>query len=114
MRLTLTLLIESLDFILYLDNLFTSVSFTQALKEAFLGMTGIIRINSKGLPVWFLELKQKNREMIYNSALDKVIGGRTEQECQAGDLPKEPDMLCFLWQDNNAVIGKNLLLGFEV
>jgi hypothetical protein len=46
--------------------------------------------------------------MIYNSALGKVVRERTEQECQAGDLPKEPDMLYFLWQNNNAVIGKNL------
>jgi hypothetical protein len=51
MRLTLILLIESLDFILYLDNLFTSVFLAQALKEAFLEITSIIRINSKNLPV---------------------------------------------------------------
>jgi hypothetical protein len=50
MRLALTLSIENLDFILYLDNLFISVSFAQALKKAFLKMTGITRTNSKGLP----------------------------------------------------------------
>jgi hypothetical protein len=81
MRLTLTLPIESLDFILYLDNLFTSVPLTQALKEASLGMTNTTRTNSKNLPAWFLKLKQKNREMIYNSALGEVVRGRTEQEC---------------------------------
>jgi len=45
--------------------------------------------------------------MIYNSALGKVIRERTKQKYQAGDLPKEPNMLYFLWQDNNAIINKN-------
>ena len=34
--------------------------------------------------------------MIYNSVLDKIIRGRTEQKYQTGDLPKEPDVFYFL------------------
>jgi hypothetical protein len=34
--------------------------------------------------------------MIYNSALGEVIGRKTEQKYQTGDLPKKPNMLYFL------------------
>jgi hypothetical protein len=106
MRLALTLPTNELDFTLYLDNLFTSVPLAQALKEASIGMTGTTRKNSKGIPQWMLELKQKNREFIWDSALGKVCGGRKPSQCKEGMDPKDPDVLVFLWQDNNSVIGK--------
>jgi hypothetical protein len=49
MRLACTLLIETHDFILYLDNLFTSVLLAQALKKAFISIIGTTRKNSKGI-----------------------------------------------------------------
>jgi hypothetical protein len=50
MRLACSLPTNELDFTLYLDNLFTSVPLAQALKDASIGMTGITRKNSKGIP----------------------------------------------------------------
>jgi hypothetical protein len=90
MRLALALPADSLNYILYLDNLFTSLPLAKALKEASIGMTGTTRKNTKETPPWLLELKQKNKELVWNSALDKIVKG----------------ILIFLWQDNNAVIGK--------
>ena len=106
MRLACTLPTNELDFTLYLDNLFTSVPLAQALKDAFIGMTGTTRKNSKGVPQWMLDLKQKNREFIWDSAIGSVCGGRKLSECKEGELPRNPDILVFLWQDNNSVIGK--------
>jgi hypothetical protein len=75
MKLALSVPADSLDFILYLDNLFTSLPLAKALKKAFIDMTVTIRKNTKGTPSWLLILKEKNRELIWNSALDKVIEG---------------------------------------
>jgi hypothetical protein len=47
MRLALTLFADSLNYILYLDNLFTSLPLAKALKKASIGMTGITRKNTK-------------------------------------------------------------------
>jgi hypothetical protein len=69
-------------------------------------MTGITRKNSKGISQWMLELKQKNREFVWDSACGKVCGGRKLSECLEGESLRDPDVLVFLWQDNNAVIGK--------
>jgi len=106
MRLALSLLINEFDFTFYLDNLFTSVPLAQALKEASIGMTGTTRKNSKGIPQWMLDMKGKNREFIWDSACGKACGGRKLSQCKEGETPKDPDVLVFLWQDNNSVIGK--------
>lgn len=50
MRLALTLPASTHDFILYLDNLFTSLPLAKALKEASIGVTGTTRKNTKGTP----------------------------------------------------------------
>ena len=90
MRLALALPADSLDYILYLDNLFFFLPLAKAFKKAFIGMTGTTRKNTKGIPKWLLALKEKNKELVWNSALGEVIEG----------------VLIFLWQDNNAVIGR--------
>src|SRR5450755_1617762 len=90
MRLTLALPANSLNYIFYLDNLFSSLPLAKALKKAFIGMTGTTRKNTKGTPKWLLALKEKNKELVWNSALGEIIEG----------------VLIFLWQDNNAVIGR--------
>jgi len=96
MRLGLTLPHDEYDYILYLDNLFTSVPLGRALKECSIGMTGTTRKNSKGTPQWILDLKKKNKDLVWDSALGEVVDG----------------VLVFLWQDNNAVIGK--ILSFNI
>jgi hypothetical protein len=53
-----------------------------------------------------LKMKQKNREFVWDSAIGKVCGGKKPSECEEGGSPKNPDILVFLWQDNNSVIGK--------
>jgi hypothetical protein len=106
MRRACSLPTNELDFTLYLDNLFTSVSLAQALKDASIGMTGTTYENSKGMPQWMIDMKQKNREFIWDSACGNICGGRKPSECKEGESPRDPDMLVFLWQDNNSVIGK--------
>jgi hypothetical protein len=74
-RLALTLPASTHDFILYLVNLFTSLPLANALKKASIGITGTTRKNTKGTPRWLLKLKEKNKELVWNSALDEVIDG---------------------------------------
>ena len=50
---------------------------------------GITRKNAKGIPQALINLKQHNRALIWNSCIGIVINS----------------VLCFLWQDNNAVLG---------
>jgi hypothetical protein len=78
------------DYVLYLDNLFTNVPLLKALKQLPVGATGTTRKNAIGIPMDLLELKQKNSELVWNSVLSRVVEG----------------VNVFLWQDNNAVIGK--------
>jgi hypothetical protein len=49
-RLALALPTDSLDYILYLDNLFSSLPLAKALKETSISMTGTTRKNTKGTP----------------------------------------------------------------
>jgi hypothetical protein len=96
MRLACTLPINEFDFTFYLDNLFTSVPLAQALKDASIGMTGTIRKNSKGIPQWILNLKQKNREFVWNSAISSVCGGRKLSEYKEDELFRDSNILIFL------------------
>jgi hypothetical protein len=72
-RLTFALFADSLNYILYLNNLFSSLLLAKALKEIFIDMTGTIRKNIKGIPKWLLILKEKNKELIWNSVLSEII-----------------------------------------
>jgi hypothetical protein len=87
---------NELDFTLYLDNLFISVSLAQALKDAFIGMTGITRKNSKGIPPWMIDMKQKNREFIWDSACGNICGGKKLSECKEGESFRDFNVLVFL------------------
>jgi hypothetical protein len=53
-----------------------------------------------------LDLKQKNKEFVWDSAINSICGGKKLSECEKNELPRNPDILIFLWQDNNSVIGK--------
>jgi hypothetical protein len=50
MKLIFNLSADSLDYILYLDNLFTSLPLAKTLKKTFIGVTGITHKNIKGIP----------------------------------------------------------------
>jgi hypothetical protein len=58
--------------------------------------TGTTRKNAAGVPEWLIELKNQNRMLIWDSAFAEVVG----------------KALCFLWQDNNAVLG--ITTGFSL
>jgi hypothetical protein len=95
MILRLALLLDTnVDYIFYLDNLFMSIPLAKVFKEISIGVTGTTRKSSKGLPRWLDDLKRENRELIWDSAVGVIENG----------------VLCFVWQDNNAVLGKNALL----
>jgi hypothetical protein len=92
MILRLALLLNTnIDYTLYLDNLFMSIPLTKALQKASIGVCGTTRKSSKGLPRWLDDLKRENRELIWDSAVGVIEDG----------------VLCFVWQDNTAVLGKN-------
>lgn len=80
MRLALTFPHLERDYILYLDNLFMSVPFANALREYSIEETRTTRKNSSGIPKWLLNLKQENRKLIFNSALGQVYKGENGQE----------------------------------
>ncbi|MFL5661998.1 MAG: hypothetical protein ACJ8BW_11715 [Ktedonobacteraceae bacterium] len=91
-KLAMQLDYKTYDYILYLDNLFTSVPLLKALRKISIGATGTTRKNTKGVSKRLLSLKQNNRDLIWGSTIAEENDG----------------VLVFLWQDNNAVIGRYL------
>ena len=75
--------------ILSLITSFLTVPVAQALL--FLGIlcTGTTRKNAMGVPEELIKLKKKNQALIWNSTFSEIVDG----------------VNCFLWQDNNAVLG---------
>ena len=76
-------------FCFFLDNLFLNLNVAQALLALRICCTGTTRKNAQGIPEWLLKLKEHNRGLVWNSMLAEVVDST----------------LCFLWQDNNAVLG---------
>jgi len=76
-------------FCFFLDNLFLNVNVSQALLALGICCTGTTRKNAQGIPEWLIKLKQHNRGLVWNSTLAEIVDST----------------LCFLWQDNNAVLG---------
>ena len=76
-------------FCFFLDNLFLNINVAQALLALRICCTGTTRKNAQGIPEWLLKLKQHNRSLVWNSTLAEIVDST----------------LCFLWQDNNAVLG---------
>jgi hypothetical protein len=77
------------QFCLFLDNLFLNVDVARALQKLGIACAGTARKNARGLPDELIELKKQNRALLWDSTVAKVVCG----------------VLCFLWQDNNAVLG---------
>ena len=50
---------------------------------------GTTRKNAKGIPKQLLDLKEHNRALVWNSCISILVNS----------------VLCFLWQDNNAMLG---------
>ena len=80
---------KSRIFCLFLDNLFLNVNVVQALLVLRICCTGTTRKNAQDIPSWLITLKQHNSTLVWNSALAEIV----------------ESTLCFLWQDNNAVLG---------
>ena len=76
-------------FYFFLDNLFLNINVAQSLLALRICCTDTIRKNAQGIPTWILTLKEHNRGLVWNSMFAEVVD----------------NMLVFLWQDNNAVIG---------
>lgn len=76
-------------FCLFLDNLFLNLDVAQCLLALRICCTGTTLKNAQGVPQWLIELKKHNQSLVWNSALAEVV----------------ESTLCFLWQDNNAVLG---------
>jgi len=76
-------------FCLFLDNLFLNINVSHALLALNICCTGTTRKNALGIPQWLIKLKEHNRGLVWNSTLAQIEGYT----------------LCFLWQDNNAVLG---------
>jgi hypothetical protein len=74
---------------LFLDNLFINLNICQALLALNVVTMGITRKNAIGIPRRLVQLKKQNQTMIWNSASTEIID----------------DTECFVWQDNNAVLG---------
>jgi hypothetical protein len=78
----------SLVFCLFLDNLFLTLDVAQALLAIKVLYIGITRKNNKELPQELIDLKNRNKSLLWNSALARIINS----------------VYYFLWQDNNAVL----------
>ena len=76
-------------FTVFLDNLFLNLDVAQALLVLGFLCMGTTRKNAKGIPLQLITLKEHNRALVWNSCIGIIVNS----------------VLCFLWQDNNAVLG---------
>ena len=83
----------AIGYILYLNNLFPSIPLATALGQLNIGVMATARVNTLGLPLSLVQLK-KAKESLKWGYLKMAI---TKQ------------IQCFLWQDNNKVLGMNSL-----
>jgi Transposase IS4 len=74
---------------LYLDNLFTNVPLVNALGELGIAVMGTTRQTALGLPKELSQLKQAKKPLKWGYLATAITNG----------------VLCFLWQDNNKVLG---------
>jgi hypothetical protein len=81
---------------LFLDNLFLNVPVAHALLDISILVTGTARKTAAGMPDWLIDIKTKNTALVWNTLLAEKVG----------------NVLCFLWQDNNAVLG--ITTGFSL
>ena len=75
---------------LYLDNLFPSVPLAIELGKLGIGVMSTARLNTLGVPSSLIELKRGKEVLKWGHLRIAII----------------KHILCFLWQDNNRVLGK--------
>jgi hypothetical protein len=72
-----------------LDNLFLNVDVACALLVLNIACCGTTRKNAAGFPSDLIKIKNHNRLYLWDSCIAHIV----------------KDVLCFVWQDNNAVLG---------
>jgi hypothetical protein len=80
---------KGFNFHLFLDNLFVCWKSVIALKELGIAITGTVRKGAARYPPRLLQLKKINRGLIWGHLEASIIKG----------------VCCWLWQDNNAIMG---------
>ena len=75
---------------LYLNNLFPSIPLAIELGKLGIEIMSTARLNTLGLPSSLIELKRGKEILKWGQLRIAIIKG----------------ILCFLWQDNNRVLGK--------
>ena len=78
------------SYTLYLDNLFPSIPLAVEVGKLGIGVMSTARLTTLGLPSSLIQLK-RDKEILEWGHLRVAIIKR---------------ILCFLWQDNNRVLGK--------
>jgi hypothetical protein len=73
----------------FLDNLFLNINIANALLALRVLCINIMRKNAVSVPDELIKIKNCKQSLIWNSIIPKING------C----------VLCFVWQDNNAVLG---------
>jgi len=79
----------NLGYTLYLDNLFTNIPLATALGELGIGVMGTTRATASGFPKELAQLKQIKKPLEWGYLETAITNGAQ----------------CFLWQDNNCVLG---------
>jgi hypothetical protein len=83
--------------LVFLDNLFLTLALAHTLLVIGIGVMGTTRKNHKDFPQRFIDAKLSNSQFSYGSCATEVINYA----------------LCFLWQDNAAVIGISTALTIQ-
>ncbi len=78
-----------LNYVVILDNLFLNVKVAHVLLKYRIGYLGTTRKNADGIPQDLIDAKNKNYLLQWGEDVSTQVG----------------NALCFLWQDNNAVLG---------
>lgn len=77
------------SFCLFLDNLFLNLPVAKALLALDISCMGTTRKNATGIPPELIEWKERRHSLVWNSVIARIVDS----------------VLCFVWQDNNAVLG---------
>jgi len=83
------------NYTLFTDNLFTNCPLALELLQLNIGIMGTARTKALGFPSRLVRLKENKKALAW---------GTTRAE-----ITEQGKLLCFLWQDNNAVLGINPL-----
>ena len=85
----------AIGYILYLDNLFPNIPLATALGQLGIEIMGTTQINASGLSLSLIQLKHAKQLLKWGYLKTTIV--------------KDPatgiEIQCFLWQDNNRVLG---------